>query len=365
MKNFFYRTLRKGVVALVKFVPPAVYGVSQFGLGLLSDSYYSIRGNKKKQKLIEKLLKQNIKFNIKQMRFKSDYQYADACVISGLTASQMLLSKVPLDVKEAYEKAYPNLASKNSFVDQWSSYEDYESRLGFINGVKGKLFEIKYVDYLNENLENGYSASMSDNPINKGWDIKIIGPDNEVENLLQLKATTTVNHVQDAIEKYPHIDIITLEDLQGQLSSIHGIANVSASNISNDELMLQIADATDGAQAFFLTTIPLLGVGYLIISSYKKSDLTEFKKHQEFAKRASDLAFNTTLISISATPFIGIPLVLGKAYLFRKAKRDKEIIKYLKDQFKRNKTSQKNWAKRVSRRTFLKGLSLAASNLKP
>ena len=356
------KILGKSIITVAKVSPPVISGVSQFVKELGSNSYYVVHGNKKKQKLIKKLNKQNIQFSLKRMKFKSNHEFADACIISGLTASQMLYSGIPADVQEAFEKTYPNLAAENSFIDTWSSYDDYEARLGFVNGIKGKLFEIKYVEYLNENLEPGYVAAMSNNPINEGWDIKITGPNNEVENLLQLKATTTASHVKEAIDRYPEIDVVTLSDLQGQMSSINSISSVTASDISNEDLMLQIGEAT-GNQAFFFPTAPLLALGYLIFDSYKESDLTKFKKHQQFSKRASNLVFDTTIISASATPFIGIPLVLGKAFLFRGARKDKEMVRYLKAQLEKSKETQKIWERQVSRRDFLKGLAIASAGL--
>ena len=356
------KILSKSIITVAKVSPPVISGVSQFVKELGSNSYYVVHGNKKKQKLIKKLNKQNIQFSLKRMKFKSNHEFADACIISGLTASQMLYSGIPADVQEAFEKAYPNLAAENSFIDTWSSYDDYEARLGFVNGIKGKLFEIKYVEHLNENLEPGYVAAMSNNPVNEGWDIKITGPNNEVENLLQLKATTTASHVKEAIDRYPEIDVVTLSDLQGQMSSINSISSVTASDISNEDLMLQIGEAT-GNQAFFFPTAPLLALGYLIFDSYKESDLTKFKKHQQFSKRASNLVFDTTIISASATPFIGIPLVLGKAFLFRGARKDKEMVRYLKAQLEKSKETQKIWERQVSRRDFLKGLAIASAGL--
>ena len=371
MKKFVYKSTSwllknsgKGLINLAKASPPVVSGIAQFTNEFISNSYYVFRGDKKKQKLIKKLIEQNIRFNMKRRKFKSSYEFADACVLSGLTATQMLYQGIPKDVQEAFEKAYPNLAAKESFIDTWSGFDDYEARLGFVNGIKGKLFEIKYVEYLNENLDAGYTASMSDNPVNEGWDIKITGPNNEIENLLQLKATTTAGYVKDAIESYPEIDVVTLSDLQGQLSSINSIENVTISNISNEDLLSPISEATEtGNQAFFFPTIPLLAVGYLIFDSYKESDISTFKQHQQFSKRASNLVIDTSIISASATPFIGIPLVIGKAILFRGARKKREIVKYLKAQLEKNKETQKTWERRVSRRDFLKGLAIASAGV--
>ena len=106
-----------------------------------------------------------------------------------------------------------------------------------------------------------------------------------------------------------------------------------------------------------------MALGYLIFDSYKESDLSKFKKHQKFSKRASSLAFDTTIISASATPFIGIPLVLGKAYLFRGARKNKEIVKYLKAQIEKSKETQSIWERQISRRDFLKGLAIASAGV--
>lgn len=352
----------KGVVLTARAVPPVISGVAHFAKDLSSDSYYVFTGNKKKQKLIKKLNLQNSQHRLKKLKFKSEYPFADACVLSGLTAGEMFVRGVPSEVHEAFEKAYPNLSSEQSFLDTWSGFEDYESRLGFISAIKGKLFEIMYVDHLNENLETGYSAAMALDPTQKGWDIKITGPDQEITELLQLKATTSTSYIKDAITQYPEIDIVTLSDLQGQLSSVSSLTNVYASDISNEDLMIQINEATDGS-TFFFPTVPLLALGYLVFSGYREKDLSQFKKHQKFSKRASNLLLNTSIISATATPFIGIPLVIGKEYLFKGARKNKEIIKFLKSQIKNNEKTQKIWERQTSRRSFLKGLGLASASL--
>ena len=210
----------KGVMMTAKATPPVLSGVAHFAKDLSSDSYYVFAGNKKKQKLIKKLNLKNSQHRLKKLKFKSEYPFADACVLSGLTAGEMFVRGVPNEVQEAFEKAYPDLSSEQSFLDTWSGFEDYESRLGFISAIKGKLFEIMYVEHLNKNLETGYSAAMALDPTQQGWDIKIIGPDQEITELLQLKATTSTSYIKEAITQYPEIDIVTLSDLQGQLSSI-------------------------------------------------------------------------------------------------------------------------------------------------
>lgn len=352
----------KGLKATAKAAPPMIFGAAEFTKDLSSDTYHVFAGRKKKEKLIEKLNLQNSKHKLNKLAFNNDYPFADACVLSGLTASEMMMRGVPADVQDAFEKAYPELSTQTSFIESWEGMSDYEARLGFINGIKGKLFEIKYVDHLNQTLEPGYVASMALNPAQKGWDIKIEGPNQEVQELLQLKATTSTSYIKDAIEQYPEIDVITLSDLQGQLGSISSITNVSASNISSADLMQEIDGATDGS-SFFFPAVPLLALGYIVFSNYKEQDISHFKKHQQFGKRASKLAVDASIISATATPFIGIPLVLGKELLFKGARQNKEIIQFLKAQIKNNKKTQKVWEKQTSRRSFLKGLGLASATL--
>ena len=251
------------------------------------------------------------------------------------------------------------LAKETNFIDSWNSFDDYESRLGFISAIKGKLFEVKYLDHLNNNLEAGYKAELAEVPTQAGWDIKVSGPDNEISELLQLKASTSLDYVKTAIETYPEIDVITLSDLEGQLSSINDIDKISASPISNQGLEEDISSASDNDLGI-LNLAPLISVAYIVFSGYREKDISEFKKHQKIVKRFSNLSLNTAIIGISG-PIIGISLVLGREFLFRNARKDKEIIKYLKNQIKKNKETQKFWEKRVSRRTFLKGLVAASS----
>ena len=174
-----------------------------------------------------------------------------------------------------------------------------------------------------------------------------------------MKASTSLDYVKAAIETYPEIDVITLSDLEGQLSSINNIDKISASSISNQGLEEDIFSATDNDLGV-LNLAPLISVAYIVFSGYREKDISEFKKYQKIVKRFSNLSLNTATIGITG-PIIGIPLVLFREFLFRNARKDKEIIEYLKNQIKKNKETQKFWKKRVTRRSFLKGLVAASS----
>ena len=73
MKKFVYKSTNwlliksgKVLIHLAKVAPPFVSGVSQATNEFMSNSYYVFRGDKKKQKLIKKLIGQNIQFNLNE-----------------------------------------------------------------------------------------------------------------------------------------------------------------------------------------------------------------------------------------------------------------------------------------------------------
>ena len=81
-------------------------------------------------------------------------------------------------------KAHINLHTQTSqqpvvLPSKWCASTAREL-VGFVSGVKGKLFELQYVDYLNDgHLPDGFRAELAGNPTNPGWDIAIIGQDEE------------------------------------------------------------------------------------------------------------------------------------------------------------------------------------------
>ena len=357
LKNNYVKQIftKKNAGKVIKASIPFASGLVFSGLELSKNTYYSIYADRKINKYVTRLRIKNFKFNLKKIKLKEKYPYMDASVICGLTALEMTRDGVPSDVANAYVYAFPNKSADISFIDAWGEMETYEERLGFVNAVKGKLFEIKYTDYLNNNLEAGYSASMASLPNQKGWDIKIEGPDAEVVNLLQLKATDSAHYVNDAIEKYPEIDIVSISDLQGQLALVNSPTNVTLADISNDDLLTEIISGTDKSSLFF-PAIPLLSLGFIVFDSYRIKDISAYEKNHNIGKRSGNLFVNSTIL-VSTTPFIGIPLIIGKEYLFSRTKKKRALITYLKNQIKQQKKSEKVWNKKVSRRSFLKGLA--------
>lgn len=316
------------------------------------DAKNLIFGNSEILHLQQKLRLKNSEYQAKRTKISDKYPYIDSAVLSGLTLADMLASGVPADVSKAYELAFLDKSGTMSFAEAWQSCDTHEERLGFISAMKGKLFEVKYVDHLNDTLEVGYSAQLAQSPTQAGWDIEILGPNQEVINQIQLKATTSAAYVRDAIEQYPYIDVVTLEDLEGHFALTEYSSEVTISTFSNQDLTEELMSAVD----FNIGSLPpLIAMGYIVFSAYREKDLTPFQRNSSVGERGSRLGINGGILMI--TGLAGIPVVFAKEYLLKKGRQRKEIIKNLKRQLAMQMASVKRWDKRMSRRQFLSKLS--------
>jgi hypothetical protein len=326
----------------------AVKGI--YGVG--NDAKNLIFGNSEILHLQQKLRLKNSEYQAKRTKMSDKYPYIDSAILSGLTLADMLANGVPADVSKAYELAFSEKSGTMSFTEAWQSYDTHEERLGFISAMKGKLFEVKYVDHLNNTLESGYSAQLAQSPSQSGWDIEILGPNQEVINQIQLKATTSAAYVRDAIEQYPYIDVVTLKDLEGHFALTEYSSEVTVSTLSNQDLTEELVGAVD----FNMGSLPpLIAMGYIVFSAYREKDLTPFQRNSSIGERGSRLGINGGILMI--TGLAGIPVVFTKEYLLKKGRQRKEVIKDLKRQVAMQKASYKSWNRRVSRRQFLRRLS--------
>jgi hypothetical protein len=328
------------------------FGALKGVYGVADDAYHLAIGRSEILHLQQKLRLQNAEYQSKRIKQTNKYPYIDSAVLSGLTLVDMLSKGVPDDVSRAYELAFSDKAETMSFIDAWQSYGTHEERLGFISAMKGKLFEVKYVDHLNETLETGYSARIAESAIQAGWDIEILGPNQEIIDQIQLKATTSASYVRDAIEQYPYIDIVTLDDLQGHFALTELGSEVTISSFSDQDLTEELM----GALSFNIDSVPpLIAMGFIVFSAYREKDLSPFKRNSSIGDRGSRLGINAGILMFTGLP--GIPVVFTKEYLLKKGRQRKGVIADLKRQLAMQKTSFKSWNKRVSRRQFLKRLS--------
>lgn len=192
---------------------------------------------------------------------------------------------IPEEVEKAYVAAYPIKSQTKSLRDIIED-ADAEELTGLISGIKGKLFEMRYVDFLNGgHLPDGYEAVLAESVVNPGWDIAIVDADGFAVDELQMKATDSVDYVKAALEKYPDIEIVTTEEVYNSLVMREFADNVVNSGISNEELTSVVTEALDSDSVemdWGLPVIPMLLIGY---SVYKKDNLSAFQKGSEFGDR--------------------------------------------------------------------------------
>ena len=362
VKKIAYK-LGKGALSAtlwsVKKIPATSVGIFNASYNGAHNLGNSIYGDWKIKKLEDKLHHQSIAFNKEIKRYKSKYPYSDCYIVSGLSIPQMIKSGITdPDLELAYQYQFPHKANEISLTEAWQGFDSDEQLIGFNNALKGKLFEIKYLDHITETLEPGYTAKLADSPTQKGFDIEIYNQFGEIDQQLQLKASTSASYVQDALEQYPEIDVVTLEDFEGQTLLAYQSNRIVGSNISNDDLI----SSMEGYVGSALEGIPLLGLSWIVFSEYTKKEATEFQKDVKTVERMSDYLVNAGIITTSG--FFGIPIVAIKQISLKKGERKRLYIQKLKENISFQKKSHKRMKKMFTRRDFLKSLAISPVGLK-
>jgi hypothetical protein len=260
----------------------------------------------------------------------------DSLAVGGELLSDMVRSgHVPVDVQAAYEAAYPHLAQRMDFSEAVANYHG-QSLAGFLNPVKGKLFEMKYADWLNDgNLPEGYHASLAHLSNQPGWDLSITGPDGHVAELLQLKATDSVAYVNQAIERYPDIQVITTDEVYSKLV-MHG-AN---STISNADLADHVAVAADPTHIQMDCTPPLIALALIAFTTYCNADLSAYAKARQFGERGAKTyltyLLGGTVAIVTQTWWLGILAGIGARWLAGRGRKQREVYRELNTLIDRN-----------------------------
>lgn len=268
----------------------AAVEVIKFPYDVVSIAIYS---DKKITQLTNTIQEQAKQYNAILRRNKTLF---DSGIISGTLIADMLTGKteVPAEIQKAYERAYPRLADREGFREAASQYDDPDELQGFLSGIKGKLFEMKYVDDLNSGkLPNGYGAFIADSPTQEEWDIGIKGPNNELVEVFQLKATDSLNYVKEAIDTYPDVDIVTTSELESQIlmhaAELEGVETI-ASEIANEGLSASVESAaSSGFDGFDLPNpkFPAITLALIAFSAYSEKDASIYKRSYSFGERGA------------------------------------------------------------------------------
>lgn len=164
---------------------------------------------------------------------------------------------------------------------------DADALQGAINTAKGKYFEYLVVDRLNAGeqvgpvvLPDGYRAGLAESMTQAGWDLRIVDADGVTAEFLQLKATDSIGYIQQALNRYPDIEILATEEVGSS-----GL--VLDSGIAESDLRSQVSGAIDQLDEsvverfldYFSPLLPLVAIasweGYKV--SLGPQSLDEFK----------------------------------------------------------------------------------------
>jgi hypothetical protein len=257
---------------------------------------------------------------------------AAAIGVSALAANGAInLDSITPAMEEAFKSSFPNKAIAD-LADM-----NTEQLQGVISNWKGKLFEINVRDKLNHgdivgdvSLGEGQFAELAESLNQPGWDLRIFNADGSVADFLQLKATNSMSYINEALTKYPDIDILATSEV-AELSE-----NLLNSNISNDELtapLINILDSNESVVDFILPGLP-----FLIIAASEGRKV--FVKKTDLDSAVSNIGSRATKTGLAmgmgwlAFDFTGIGwLGLGTSVLarwwFGYLERDEKIIKII------------------------------------
>jgi hypothetical protein len=150
-------------------------------------------------------------------RRPSTEDWLDACVLGGVTLADVLAGRITdadlaPELVAAFHAQYPHAGTLVAQIQEL--HGDPDTLRGLVSGLKGKLFELEYVDYLNDgHLPAGHVAELAASPTQEGWDIAVQDAHGELVEHLQLKATADLDLIREAIERYPGLDVVVPSDV--------------------------------------------------------------------------------------------------------------------------------------------------------
>ncbi len=290
--------------------------------------------------LRKQLHEQGLRYNALVSRKWHGTPMAETLAVGGSLLTDIISTgHTPDDVQRAFELAYPHAAQTMSFAEDASRLHGQEL-VGLINGVKGKLFEIKYVDYLNSGeLPDGYTAHLAVSPIQPGWDIAVHGPDGHTAELLQLKAADSVSYVKDALIHHPDIHVVTTDEVYDKLVLHGAIGDVSNSVISNTGLNDHVANAAEHANINVHWAPPVIALALHAFSAYRlDTDINGKARYfgERFGKSWMCYLLGGAVATATQANWLGLVTGMSTRYLAAKGKARRELCQEMERQIARN-----------------------------
>ena len=157
-----------------------------------------------------------------------------------------LQPEVNPQLREAFRLQYPTVD-----LESLVGISD-DSLTGYINGVKGKYFEVLVRNRLNAGetlgelrLDLGQMARLAEDEYQEDWDLEIVDQYDEIDEQIQLKATKTMAPVWKALRENPKIPVAVPDNLDSTSEEVLG-TGLSFERLTN-ETEEQMDDLADGA----------------------------------------------------------------------------------------------------------------------
>lgn len=268
---------------------------------------------------------------------------ADCLMLGGESLAVLIISRhIPEYIQSAYEAAYPNVSAEMGLQEKLSELKG-DQLLGLVSGIKGKLFEQQYAEYLNSgSLPDGYSAVLAESANQPGWDLRIEGPNSETVEILQAKATDSVGYVVGALEKNPSIDVVTTEEVYGHLVMSGVSEGIINSGISNASLESSLDSAVEASNIDMNFSPPWFTLALIAFTTYKDESLTLYQKARSAGDR-SGKAYLSFLVggalgAVTNTWWLGVVGTVASRYVADEGKRRRAIFEKMKDIAKANES---------------------------
>ena len=273
------------------------------------------------------------------IRNRRKCELLDLYVVGGVSLLEVVRApgRVPPEVQEAYSAAYPDLAAGYTFAEAVQRLGP-EQLPGLVAGVKGKLFEMHFVDHLNDGgLPNGYEAILAGSATQAGWDIQILDANGQVAEVLQAKATESASYVREALERYPDIDVVSTSEVYAQMAALGYAEQLRDGGISEAALETVVGGAVNTASSGVDVSDLLpsaLGLAVIGLSVFMDKTLSAEQRAAVFGERSGRAGMSSmagkVLMVATQTWWIGLIGGVGSHWLSTKGRGKRERLEELR-----------------------------------
>lgn len=265
----------------------------------------------------------------------------DTLVVGGVTLSDIARSPdhVPPLVEKAFDLQYPDLAQTETF-SQAVQHASPDQLLGLVNGVKGKLFELSLVDHLNTpgQLPDGWHAVLAHGATQPGWDLQVLDAHDHIADLIQAKATESVEYIRQALERYPSIDITTTSETYSKMAAMGLAQHVHNGGVAlttlNGDMANAVATASDHFHgiSFVPSSISLAVIALSVLMDRRLTwELAGYQFGSRAAKAGAAVGVANAAMVVTQTWWIGLLAGVGTRLLAVHGEAKRARYQVLKD----------------------------------